>query len=146
MKDVNIDAPILVSTNDQYFIFSAQEVLPYAQFFAEALEDLFEVDSIDGKVIFEVLNDKSLPIIRVTNRMIFTGKKNYSEGELSGKAASFGMTYFIQKHLVSLFSNAEDFTNIPLLNGLVQSTLDIKNIIENKLDSSEVQSLYNFWD
>ncbi len=144
--DENKSLPVLIHQTDQYFVFCELEVLPFGQYFAETLEELFEISSDHGKVIFEVLCDSNLPVVRVSNSFVFKGKQNNWEGKLFEKAGSLGMTYFLQKHLVFLLSNSKDFKNKDLLDGLIQSSSNIKNTVETKLDNSEAQALYYFWD
>lgn len=144
--DASVEAPVLVNSNEQYFIFSSLEVLPFGDFFSGTLEELFEISPVDGKVIFEVLSNNNLPIVRVTNSFKFRGKVNHWSGELSAEAGTFGMTYFLQKHLVFLFENSEDFRNTDLLDGLKTSSSNIKDVIETKLKSSDIQTLYRLWD
>lgn len=146
MSEINIGASLLISSNDKYSIFSDPDILPIGKFFSETLEEHFDISSDNEKVVFEVLSDNGLPVVKVSRSIQFKGKKNNWEGKLCDKAGSLGMTYFLQRHLVFIFSNSKDFTNKAFLNGLIQSSSNIKNTVETKLDSLEVQTLYYFWD
>jgi hypothetical protein len=139
------ELPTLIAQTDRYFIFADKELAPYGVFFSELIETYFEI-SAKNKLILELHSDKGLPVIRVYEEVQFRGKKNEWEGRMSVKCASVCLTILLQKHLVFTLSNAPDFTNKPLLQGLIDSSDYLKNNAKNLLNDDEVQTLYYFLD
>lgn len=137
---------VLIESTDSYFLFSQNSFVLFGNFFSDLLGELFEIESVGDRVVFEIVDDRGLPRVRVSGRFKFLGKENGNNGSLEGEVATIGMTYFFQKHLVHLLSGNKDFTNTDYLDELIVNSSYLKTRSSNGLSEDEEYQLYKFWD
>lgn len=139
---------VLIESNESYFLFAENSFVMFANFFSDILNELFRIEPVGERVIFEIIDDLGLPKIRVTGKFKFHGKENGNDGFLEGNVASLGMTYFFQRHLSQLLSGHQGFSNFEYLDALNANAGELKAKAKAILNLSEDEEyqLYKLWD